>query len=208
MGPRARIPPPNRLRARLAAAVALCVAGCALEVRGLEAPDAAPLPAPAVSDAAAPTVSGDDSSLPSSGDDAAMAPIDSAPPPTLLDVGAPDAATDADQGTLNCDLDQDGFKSTKPGCDGTDCCDNDARTHPGEQAFFTAADACGKFDYNCDGTDEPQFAKVNCMLALLACTGSGFDKAPPACGAVATFDACNLGIGCYTSQSQQAQSCR
>jgi hypothetical protein len=142
------------------------------------------------------------------GDDAAQAPIDGAPSPSVLDVSIVDvSAADADQAGVNCDLDRDGYKSTKPGCDGTDCCDNDARTHPDEQAFFTEADVCGKFDYNCNGVDEPQFAKVNCMLAILACTGSGFDQTPPACGATATFDACNFGLGCYTSQSQQAQSC-
>ena len=90
---------------------------------------------------------------------------------------------------------------------GTDCCDRDSRAHPGVTAFFTAPDTCGSFDYNCSGKEDPEYDKVNCTLGLFACNGSGFDKAPPPCGVIATFDACNLGIGCYTSQNTQAQGC-
>jgi hypothetical protein len=34
---------------------------------------------------------------------------------------------------------------------GGDCCDSDANAYPGETKYFTAADACGSYDYNCDG---------------------------------------------------------
>jgi hypothetical protein len=37
-----------------------------------------------------------------------------------------------------------------------DCCDSDANAHPGQTAYFTTADACGSFDYNCDGQETKQ----------------------------------------------------
>jgi hypothetical protein len=33
-----------------------------------------------------------------------------------------------------------------------DCCDTDASAHPGQTAFFSSADACGSWDFDCDGT--------------------------------------------------------
>jgi hypothetical protein len=192
------------------AAIVACVSGCGIELGGLEVPDAASVSgttsaADTGAPVATPVSSPDGSSPVSDALDAAMPPLDTGAP-------VPDAAfaADASEGappSVDCDRDKDGFQSTSPGCGGKDCCDNDARTHPGEQAFFTSENACGSFDYDCDGVVEPQFAKVNCTLAVLACNGSGFDQAPPSCGVVATFDDCNLGLGCYTTQSQQAQSC-
>jgi hypothetical protein len=35
---------------------------------------------------------------------------------------------------------------------GGDCCDSDANAYPGQTQFFTAANGCGSFDFNCDGT--------------------------------------------------------
>ncbi len=35
---------------------------------------------------------------------------------------------------------------------GGDCCDSDANAYPGQTKYFTSADACGGWDYNCDGT--------------------------------------------------------
>jgi hypothetical protein len=34
---------------------------------------------------------------------------------------------------------------------GGDCCDNDANAYPGETKYFVSPDACGSYDYNCDG---------------------------------------------------------
>jgi hypothetical protein len=33
-----------------------------------------------------------------------------------------------------------------------DCCDSDASAHPGESAYFSSPDACGSWDFDCDGT--------------------------------------------------------
>jgi len=35
---------------------------------------------------------------------------------------------------------------------GGDCCDSDANAFPGQTKYFTAADRCGSWDFNCDGT--------------------------------------------------------
>jgi len=37
-----------------------------------------------------------------------------------------------------------------------DCCDSDANAHPGQTATFSTANACGNFDYNCDGSETPK----------------------------------------------------
>jgi hypothetical protein len=35
---------------------------------------------------------------------------------------------------------------------GGDCCDSDAQAHPGQSNYYTVEDACGSFDWNCNGT--------------------------------------------------------
>jgi hypothetical protein len=61
---------------------------------------------------------------------------------------------------------------------GTDCCDTDRNTFPGQTAYFTVINACGKYDYNCNNTVEkknttcaapPQAPACgdNCMTASL-----------------------------------------
>jgi len=50
-----------------------------------------------------------------------------------------------------------------------DCCDSDANAYPGQTATFTAADACGSFDYNCDGNETPKSnGPTNCGTPLCA----------------------------------------
>jgi hypothetical protein len=82
---------------------------------------------------------------------------------------------DADCASLNCvtfyvDHDGDGYGETAKTiqfCEeqgaappigyvsqGGDCCDSDANAHPGQTAYFTTEDACGSWDYSCDGTIE------------------------------------------------------
>ncbi len=138
----------------------------------------------------------------------ASPPLADADLPDVRDVTGPPDASKADAGPLDCDLDGDGFRSSADGCAGTDCCDRDARAFPGQTSFFTSADACSSFDYNCNGKDDPEFAKVNCTLAVLSCDGSGFEAAAPACGDAATFDTCHFLLACFTSQSSVTQGCR
>jgi hypothetical protein len=79
----------------------------------------------------------------------------------------------ADCASLNCvtfyvDHDGDGYGETaktiqfceEPGAappvgyvaQGGDCCDSDANAFPGQTKYFSSADGCGSWDYNCDGT--------------------------------------------------------
>jgi hypothetical protein len=37
---------------------------------------------------------------------------------------------------------------------GGDCCDSDAGAHPGEATYLSEEDACGSFDWNCNGIIE------------------------------------------------------
>jgi hypothetical protein len=52
-----------------------------------------------------------------------------------------------------------------------DCCDRDWSTHPGQTGYFTQANACGSFDYNCSGNTEEKYTM---------CPGW---PVPPGCGA-------------------------
>jgi hypothetical protein len=51
-----------------------------------------------------------------------------------------------------------------------DCCDLDPGAHPGTTSFFTSADRCGTFDWNCSGSAEKQ-SVTSCPTAPagLAC---------------------------------------
>jgi len=211
---------------RLIAWAAACSAlACGLDLGGLEGPldasshpgstsvgDASLSPVGSSSGSGGTSSGGSSSGSSGSSDDAAADPPDatvSAPPP---DADLPDVILDPDGAEDDagdpCDRDQDGYKSMTDGCNGNDCCDYDGRAHPGEQSFYTSADACGSFDYNCNGKNDPEFAKASCSLGLFVCNGSGFDQNPPACGVTATFDTCQLGVGCYTTQAPQAEGCQ
>lgn len=60
-----------------------------------------------------------------------------------------------------------------------DCCDSDANAHPGQTAYFTTADACGSFDYNCDGQETPKShgptdcGTPTCAIVSGSCTYMG-----------------------------------
>lgn len=81
----------------------------------------------------------------------------------------------SDCATLNCqtfyvDHDGDGYGETgktlqlcedagaaAPGgyvTEGGDCCDGDSNAFPGQTSYFKTANACGSWDYSCDGTIE------------------------------------------------------
>jgi hypothetical protein len=136
---------------------------------------------------------------PTPGTDAASPP----PPPS-------DASTASDAPpTQGCDQDGDGH-AARGGCEGDDCCDTDARAHPGDLVYFDAEDACGSFDYDCNGTDDPQYPVANCQLDFFggACGGDGF-AATTACGATADYTTCSYAVfGCNTSSATRTQGCR
>jgi hypothetical protein len=197
--------------------VVVTTSGCGLDKNGLEAvrPDAtATAPGGPTTEAGSsggdPDASGSaspDATLSGDGSSGAVDSSieDTAPPDVhILD---PDASYE--EAGNECDLDQDGYKSSSDGCGGDDCCDYDSRANPGDTSYYSVADACGSFDYDCNGKLDAQYAQVNCQLGFFVCSGNGFDQAPPACGVTATFDTCNDAVFvCTTSQSQVAQGCR
>ncbi len=93
-------------------------------------------------------------------------------------------------------------------CDGTpnppagyatlagDCCDSDAGAHPGVQDFFTKANACGSYDWNCAGGEEKQDGGW--------CPSQG----APGASIIACGSICCYGAGGYTSCSPAPQACR
>ncbi|HVU50695.1 MAG TPA: hypothetical protein VHL80_08400, partial [Polyangia bacterium] len=109
--------------------------------------------------------------------------------------GAPEAAATPSPGSSPCttyylDEDGDGYGAVPlSDCDGSpppfgyvavggDCCDVDASVHPGQLASFTAASACGSFDYDCDGVEQPRDA--SCRLGCgVPCLHSSTTAVPP-----------------------------
>ncbi|MCC6877403.1 MAG: putative metal-binding motif-containing protein [Sandaracinaceae bacterium] len=66
-----------------------------------------------------------------------------------------------------------------------DCCDSDANARPGTTSYRTTRNACGSFDYNCSGAEEPRYGIARCtnvanctslttgFLGTVACGASG-----------------------------------
>jgi hypothetical protein len=109
-----------------------------------------------------------------------------------LDSGgdAHDAGTDAPP---VCDVDMDTYKAEGGVCAGNDCCDTDNQAHPGQTSYFTAPDKCGSFDYNCSGSNEPQYpGNLKCGgTGATGCTGgSAFIGAAPSCGMTGLYGTC------------------
>ena len=63
-----------------------------------------------------------------------------------------------------------------------DCCDSDAKAKPGQSAYFTTANGCGSFDYDCSGGSDAQFSK-----AFTGCTFTSL------CEQTGLGEPCNLG---------------
>lgn len=111
-----------------------------------------------------------------------------------------------------------------------DCCDSDARAKPGQTQFFTTARlGCGGFDFDCNGSQTPQYVGSNTCHATGGCTAgtlecndvgsTGWYYAQPACGASSTYvTSCSAQItcgfscpGCTTCNaitSARTQGCR
>jgi hypothetical protein len=153
------------------------------------------------------------------GSDASFGDVanDAAQEAATLEAATPEAATldasdgsqpDAPPDAVDCDQDGDGWLSMGPGCNGEDCCDIDPDAHPEQTSFFTRADRCDSFDYDCNGVVIPQYGQVNCQLAFASCTGDGFDQ-PQACGVSASFEHCAPTVlTCFTMNETKTQGCR
>ena len=58
---------------------------------------------------------------------------------------------------------------------GGDCCDADARVFPGQASFFPKPSGCGTFDFDCNGTEEPETpgCSLQCGELCLAADPTG-----------------------------------
>ena len=73
--------------------------------------------------------------------------------------------------------------ATPPGgyvTQGGDCCDSDASALPGQSKYFTSADACGSWDYNCDGTIQGSVGGIT--YSTVPVTSCGTNVQGSACG--------------------------
>jgi hypothetical protein len=105
-----------------------------------------------------------------------------------------------------------------------DCCDTDGTAHPGVAAtsWFTKPNACGSYDYDCDGTTTQEFTVVGsgCVpgpVHLLECDHDGWTNAVQTCGVTSAWSVCSitvvmsgmsLGHVCESNPSTQVQGCR
>lgn len=92
-----------------------------------------------------------------------------------------------------------------------DCCDTDARAHPGQTIYYTATDACGSWDYNCSGGNETDHATGSgscstsgtCSVSVgLSCSyTAGWVGTAPACGATGSYyNGCAHAASCTPCQ--------
>lgn len=148
-------------------------------------------------------VATDTGSVDVGGDSSAMdsGSHDSSTPP-------PDAGSDAG---VDCDQDHDGYLSNSAQCGGNDCCDTDSNAHPTQGMYFTSADNCGSFDYDCDGTLETEWGAFACTPGVTGCTPtSGFVGGVPGCGVSEQWTGTckNMITSCQPgTTAAQAQAC-
>ncbi|AKU92178.1 MopE-related protein [Vulgatibacter incomptus] len=98
-----------------------------------------------------------------------------------------------------------------------DCCDSDPNAYPDSNTFRTGRNACGSFDWNCDGVEEKQNTAVSasCKYKVLACSlngNAGWEGAVPACGESQqwVYD-CHYNVGgahCDRDGYLRTQACR
>jgi hypothetical protein len=121
------------------------------------------------------------------------------------------------------DHDKDGFGDPKKKVDSClqpsgyvtnalDCDDLDPSTYPGQTNYFNhATTGTGKYDYNCNGTEEKQYASLaSCHLVGASCTGDGWAGAVPACGQSGSYTMCakKQGACAAASSGLKTQECR
>lgn len=136
------------------------------------------------------------------------------------------------------DQDQDGWGTTQVQCvcgspfpftasQAGDCCDFDANAKPGpvygSVVYYAAPNACGSWDYNCNGVLDKEFPSYGSCSGYLSCQAvQGWVKplvggAIPDCGVTAEFvrtagsQSCVLPTGmnyCSNKANTQVQRCR
>lgn len=132
------------------------------------------------------------------------------------------------------DQDQDGWGTTLVQCvcgspfpytasQAGDCCDFDPKAKPGAVSYSASVNACGSWDYNCNGIADKEFGQFGACSGYMSCQATqGWVKplvggSIPDCGAVAEFvrttgsQSCTLPMGsnyCSNGASTQTQRCR
>jgi len=128
---------------------------------------------------------------------------------------------------LDTDADTFGSPASTPVCAATqpggyadnrnDCCDSLANVRPNQIDYFSTAYTCGSspssFDYNCTGTEEPQWTATGgaCVFdGFGACTKTvGWEgNTAPACGNAGTWVSDCSNFGCTPVNASRTQSCR
>lgn len=121
------------------------------------------------------------------------------------DPSAPPSATTPPQ-PENCDVDGDGHESTA--CGGDDCCDTDPDVYPGAKDFHGKLNACGTWDYDCDGLIAKETPVGKCTDGFFSCSGEGFEQ-DTACGADGTHFECGWLFGCaHDKKTSRPQRCK
>lgn len=107
-------------------------------------------------------------------------PITSCGPPT----GTPTGCTDGD------------WTTRAPAGSYVDCLDTDPEVRPGQREYFASAYSDGRdtsFDYDCDGAEEPEFARVlspSSVACNSRCDSATVVSLTAACGALTTRYEC------------------
>jgi hypothetical protein len=123
------------------------------------------------------------------------------------------AKVDADEQSLCCDCDGDGYVRQKSGCvpqdaGSYDCDDRDPLVHPGQDFVAERPEAPNAGDWNCDGRITKQLPE-NLQCTLPFCLENGF-LAQQACGETADYYQCASPYGACTKikTGTQTQGCK
>ena len=122
-------------------------------------------------------------------------------------------------GVDGTDEDGDGHAGQSSG--GDDCCDSDADAFPGSTHSSASTNACGSYDFNCDGVIEKRWSSrgsCDCNTGCTACieTTGWENSSVPSCGQSADFidptngqsDCRHLSTSCYNYSSyNKVQEC-
>jgi hypothetical protein len=106
-----------------------------------------------------------------------------------------------------CDLDGDGHDALAC-AGGTDCDDTDSAVNPSQTSYFDTPSPNVGFDYNCNGTEEPEFESVNCDGLFCENKQNVFLKSPVPCGETGPFGDCNSTLCQESNVTMMVQGCR
>ena len=114
--------------------------------------------------------------------------------PVGCDVDGDGMPSVACEGGTDCDDDNDGFAAISDACTGgNDCDDSEPLARPDQTDYFSVPRNGGGFDYNCDGTDEPEIEYYACSGLCSVKTNIFLQNQP--CGQAAVFGDCESLFG-------------